>query len=74
MGRLEQEGPDLRDLLDVLRRRGWILLLCLLLPFHAWAQSPAFGSDPEAAHLVTDDLARFWEAWDAAAAVGRGSS
>lgn len=46
-----------------------ILLLCLLLPFHAWAQSPAFGSDPEAARLVTDDLARFWEAWDEAAAV-----
>lgn len=49
--------------------RFMILLLCLLLPFHVRAQPPAFGSDPEAAHLVTDDLGRFWEAWDAAAAV-----
>lgn len=45
------------------------LLLCCLLPFHAWAQAPAFSPDPEAARLVTDDLARFWKAWDAAAAI-----
>lgn len=45
------------------------LLLCCLLPFSACAQTPAFSPDPEAARLVTDDLERFWQAWDAAAAV-----
>ncbi len=45
------------------------VLLCCLLPLSACAQAPTFSPDPEAARLVTDDLDRFWQAWDAAAAV-----
>ena len=45
------------------------LLLCCLLPLSACAQAPQFTPDPEAARLVTEDLDRFWTAWDAAARV-----
>ena len=41
-------------------------LLCCLLPLSACAQEPRFTPDPDAARLVTDDLERFWAAWDAA--------
>lgn len=44
------------------------LLLCCLLPLSACSRDPRFTADPEAARLVTDDLERFWAAWDAAAA------
>lgn len=43
-----------------------ILLLSCLLPLVACAQAPSFSPDPESARLVTADLPRFWEAWDAA--------
>lgn len=46
-----------------------ILLLCCLLPLSASAQDPEFSTDPDAARLVTGDLERFWQAWDAAAEV-----
>ena len=45
------------------------LLLCCLLPLSACAQEPRFTSDPDAARLVTEDLERFWQAWDEAARV-----
>jgi hypothetical protein len=46
-----------------------ILFLCCLLPFSACAQQPSFGRDPDDARLSTEDLDRFWQAWDAAAGV-----
>ena len=45
------------------------LLLCCLLPLPVCAQQPEFSADPNAARLVTEDLDRFWQAWDAAADV-----
>lgn len=45
------------------------LLLCCLIPLSACAQDARFTPDPDAARLVTEDLDRFWAAWDAAAAV-----
>lgn len=44
-----------------------LLLLCFLLPLGAGAQDTGFSPDPEAARLLTDDLDRFWAAWDEAA-------
>src|SRR5690606_12652191 len=41
-----------------------LLLSCLIFALPACA-SP-HGTDPDGARLVTDDLARFWSAWDAA--------
>lgn len=46
-----------------------ILLLSCLLPVAASAQAPSFSPDPESARLVTEDMPRFWTAWDAAAQV-----
>lgn len=43
-----------------------LALLCLL-PLACSAQD--HGTDPDAARLVTEDLPRFWAAWDAAAQV-----
>lgn len=39
------------------------VLLCFLLSLSACAPSPQFSRDPEAARLVTDDLARFRTSW-----------
>lgn len=47
-----------------------ILLLCCVLSLSACAQDPGFSTDPDDARLVTEDLERFWQAWDAAAGAG----
>lgn len=41
-----------------------LAILCLLAPA---AAAPANNTDPDAAKIVTDDLPRFWEAYDKAA-------
>ena len=52
---------------SAMRRTLLPLLLCCLLPLSACAQAPAFPLEPDEARLVTEDIDRFWQAWDEAA-------
>src|SRR3954453_3048195 len=53
MTRLDRDGPDPRDLLRVLRRRGWILLVCVLvIPAAAYLYSQQLDAVYESSVLI----------------------